>query len=435
MYERWADVADWVLLAFAPIYDVEHAVDVRLDSMSDHNHTSVDLQGEWGKSLFGEAVMENFGALDVEVAVKSIPSGFQLASDFENEILLSGSSLPIQFNVDTSQLAYGVSSFLVTFTITDDDYPDCFYNRDISLAVSVTVHPKDCAQLTGDPMRIADANGVCICMQSSVEIGGSCARYSVLLPSILVPLLLLGLLGIYLYVDRKRKQADSIWRIKPSDLQYDEIPEILGRGTFGLVVRAEYRGTQVAVKRVIPPLQTKDGSAEHENRLGSMLSFPSGKTSGKSSNSYFDFSRSNGNDRASTTPPGVPNGKRVNGTHEISSMESLNDTAIRVTRVTTKQYAKLKSDFIQEMRLLSKLRHPCITTVMGAVLSSGNEPLLVMELMDHGSLFDLLHNDSMVVEGDIVLQILRDVAQGLRFCTLPLPSCAWRSQSPKHFGR
>ncbi|KAI2500710.1 guanylate cyclase [Fragilaria crotonensis] len=152
-----------------------------------------------------------------------------------------------------------------------------------------------------------------------------------------------------------------------------------------------------------------------------MLSFPSGKTSGKSSNSYFDFSRSNGNDRASTTPPGVPNGKRVNGTHEISSMESLNDTAIRVTRVTTKQYAKLKSDFIQEMRLLSKLRHPCITTVMGAVLSSGNEPLLVMELMDHGSLFDLLHNDSMVVEGDIVLQILRDVAQGLRFLHAATP--------------
>ena len=33
------------------------------------------------------------------------------------------------------------------------------------------------------------------------------------------------------------------------------------------------------------------------------------------------------------------------------------------------------------MRLLSKLRHPNITTVMGAVIDGGGEPLLVMELM------------------------------------------------------
>ena len=83
--------------------------------------------------------------------------------------------------------------------------------------------------------------------------------------------------------------------------------------------------------------------------------------------------------------------------------------------VRSKTYTQLKADFIHEMRLLSKLRHPCITTVMGAVISPREEPLLVMELMDHGSLFDLLHNETMIVEGDMVLQILRDIAQGLRF--------------------
>jgi hypothetical protein len=30
-------------------------------------------------------------------------------------------------------------------------------------------------------------------------------------------------------------------------------------------------------------------------------------------------------------------------------------------------WRKLKQEFILEMRYLSKLRHPCITTVMGAV--------------------------------------------------------------------
>ena len=36
-----------------------------------------------------------------------------------------------------------------------------------------------------------------------------------------------------------------------------------------------------------------------------------------------------------------------------------------------------KEEFIIEMRLLSRLRHPCITTVMGAVIST-TEPMLVM---------------------------------------------------------
>ena len=73
---------------------------------------------------------------------------------------------------------------------------------------------------------------------------------------------------------------------------------------------------------------------------------------------------------------------------------------------------------------------------MGAVLSSGTEPLLAMELMDHGSLFDLLHNDSMVVEGDIVLQILRDVAGPgtTLLARCHSSSCAWRPQGPKYIG-
>uniref|UniRef100_A0A7S1DAK1 Guanylate cyclase n=1 Tax=Cyclophora tenuis TaxID=216820 RepID=A0A7S1DAK1_CYCTE len=79
------------------------------------------------------------------------------------------------------------------------------------------------------------------------------------------------------------------------------------------------------------------------------------------------------------------------------------------------EYARLKADFIHEMRHLSKLRHPCITTVMGAVISNKSEPMLVMEYMDHGSLYDLLHNDSVVIDGELVLPILRDIAQGVRF--------------------
>ena len=45
---------------------------------------------------------------------------------------------------------------------------------------------------------------------------------------------------------------------------------------------------------------------------------------------------------------------------------------------------QLKDEFMQEMRHLSKLRHPCITTVMGAMIDKGDDPMLIMGTY-HGS--------------------------------------------------
>ena len=78
-------------------------------------------------------------------------------------------------------------------------------------------------------------------------------------------------------------------------------------------------------------------------------------------------------------------------------------------------HTRQKNEFMNEMRLLSRLRHPCITTVMGAVVSSGHEPMLVMEFCEYGSLHDLLRNETMYAGGEIILQIVRDVSQGLRY--------------------
>ena len=40
------------------------------------------------------------------------------------------------------------------------------------------------------------------------------------------------------------------------------------------------------------------------------------------------------------------------------------------------------------------MNYMAIGQVMGAVMKRGTEPMLVMECMDHGSLYDLLHNDT-----------------------------------------
>lgn len=61
----------------------------------------------------------------------------------------------------------------------------------------------------------------------------------------------------------KKQQSDSVWVIAIDELQFNQPIEVVGQGAFGVVVLAQYRGTKVAVKRVLPPhvsSKTKDGS-------------------------------------------------------------------------------------------------------------------------------------------------------------------------------
>lgn len=44
-------------------------------------------------------------------------------------------------------------------------------------------------------------------------------------------------------------------------------------------------------------------------------------------------------------------------------------------------------------QMMVYLRHPHILTVMGAVVSKGTDYLMVTELMKHGSLYDLMHDN------------------------------------------
>jgi len=39
----------------------------------------------------------------------------------------------------------------------------------------------------------------------------------------------------------------------------------------------------------------------------------------------------------------------------------------------------------------------------------------IVEYMEYGSLHDLLRNETMHLSGEIILQVTRDIAQGLRF--------------------
>jgi serine/threonine protein kinase len=70
--------------------------------------------------------------------------------------------------------------------------------------------------------------------------------------------------------------------------------------------------------------------------------------------------------------------------------------------------------FLGEIRTISRLRHPNICLVLGAVLSK-EEPMLVMEHMEHGSLYDVLHNETAVLDGFLLKMIVSDIIQGMLY--------------------
>lgn len=109
----------------------------------------------------------------------------------------------------------------------------------------VKVLERDCDVDYPDGVREADAEGNCVCTSSTVPIGDSCVRKSILYTCIFVPLGIILAIAAYWYVEHNKRKADSIWKVDPKDLVFDSPPVIIGEGTFGLVLLAEYRGTQV----------------------------------------------------------------------------------------------------------------------------------------------------------------------------------------------
>eukprot|EP00592_Proboscia_alata_P011203 CAMPEP_0194365924 /NCGR_PEP_ID=MMETSP0174-20130528/13911_1 /TAXON_ID=216777 /ORGANISM="Proboscia alata, Strain PI-D3" /LENGTH=1196 /DNA_ID=CAMNT_0039140815 /DNA_START=168 /DNA_END=3758 /DNA_ORIENTATION=- len=411
MFERWQYVADWVLLAFAPTHEVENAINVEIYSnISSKNMSSLFLEGEKGHVLTSNIFLVNSGNLDVLFHAKAVPHWLHLnTNETEEKTLHHGNNMLIEVSVLTSELEFGTSSFSITFGIRDDYYPNCFYNKDIRFDISVRVLRKDCVTLTGDKLRTQALDGNCVCVTDALEIRSKCYSYFTLFSLALIPLAIFVLCSITWYIERKREQSESVWTVKTSELQYDDPPKVLGRGTFGLVVLAEYRGTKVAIKRVIPPKLNLNG----DNNSFEDLEF---KATDPKTTNMFDFTESTAIINSSNLPKG--RGLMSSLVVDYGSMGKNRSGWTRWHKRNT--YDELVSDLILEVRQISKLRHPCITTMMGASFSK-DEPLLVMEYMDYGSLFDLLHNTTIIVEGDNLLPILRDVAQGIRFLHSAIP--------------
>ena len=46
----------------------------------------------------------------------------------------------------------------------------------------------------------------------------------------------------------QNNRADLLWHVKPEEIKFDDGAEVLGQGSFGVVLLAEYRGTEVGCR-------------------------------------------------------------------------------------------------------------------------------------------------------------------------------------------
>ncbi len=105
----------------------------------------------------------------------------------------------------------------------------------------------------------AGAAGICDCRGNSVRMGRTCVLLSVLLPCIIVPLaLLLGACVAVLSRRRATGVEEVAWMIDGKEIILSS--EVLGRGDNGDVVKAQYRGTTVAIKNLILDWEVRRGS-------------------------------------------------------------------------------------------------------------------------------------------------------------------------------
>ncbi|CAB9496779.1 Receptor-type guanylate cyclase gcy [Seminavis robusta] len=266
----------------------------------------------------------------------------------------------------------------------------------------VLVEDRACEEEFGEEFE-ATSSGECVCKGSHVTLKSGCVAYSILLPAIIVPICALIVAASYWYAIKKQKEADAVWRVNPKDLVFAEPRVVLGQGTFGQVLLGEYFGTKVAIKRVLPPKKRgkTSGNASGARICWEGQDVETGKPQSNpvnvgmaSADSVVMESMTVDKDRKLADKNmrssfGLISGYQV-GTEANRYLRSdvykgsqftPKTTSLPFLGASTAKHNTLKQDFIQEMRLLSSLRHPSITTVMGAVIDPKSEPMLVLEYL------------------------------------------------------
>jgi serine/threonine protein kinase len=98
----------------------------------------------------------------------------------------------------------------------------------------------------------------------------------------------------------------------------------------------------------------------------------------------------------------------------LTQQEENGTLFLRESSRERKVRSQFLKDFEKEMRMVCSLRHDHVATPIGFV-AQAHKVVIVMEVMRYGSLYDLLHNETLEIDESMVVEILLDVALGMKF--------------------
>jgi len=107
----------------------------------------------------------------------------------------------------------------------------------------VAVEPRHCDVDYPGQGKVPDSSGECLCGGSTIDLFGKCVSSALFFVIIAVILILVVLELGWWYLGFKKKQSDQLWLVSVEELHFDDPVEIIGQGAFGVVLKAEYRGT------------------------------------------------------------------------------------------------------------------------------------------------------------------------------------------------
>jgi serine/threonine protein kinase len=98
----------------------------------------------------------------------------------------------------------------------------------------------------------------------------------------------------------------------------------------------------------------------------------------------------------------------------LTQQEENGTLFLRESSRELKVQSQFLKDFEKEMRMVCSLRHDHVATAIGFV-AQADKVVIVMEVMRYGSLYDLLHNETLEIDESMVVEILLDVTLGMNF--------------------
>jgi len=132
-------------------------------------------------------------------------------------------------------------------------------------------------------LSVQTESGTCECGSDTIKMGSECVPVAIIASVVAVFAALVLLAVVWFYLGYKRAKSDEVWQVGVEELHFSQPVEVIGEGSFGVVLMAEYRGTKVAIKRIV---RTNDRRRKSGTRTGSKIGSASGSVGsagGKSS--------------------------------------------------------------------------------------------------------------------------------------------------------